>query len=302
MDFRALFILVVSFLLTSLEAYAQQKFFTTSNRGGAAGAKQNAQITGLQQKDEAMFDCTQAGMLYAPGHAQADGNGCLPVLTIDAGGDATFTNGLSVGGVATLSGATTINNSLDVTGTSTLGVLNATQINVNGNNFSSVPTCNASTQKLRWNGTGWECTAETAGGAGSGEIDPQVGGLQNGRLCRSDGSQVICDQTYPDNHAWLTPPNCGTGSKLNWTGSVWQCLADQGVTSESDPQVGTLNNGKWCTASGGQVVCTSDAPSGGGSSGPSCNPQTGSTCGCGCGTITCSGSCTSDCCGDAGDW
>jgi len=251
-----------------------------------------------------MFNCTQAGMLYAPGHAQADGNGCLSTFVVDAAGNVALGNSLNVTGniavtgTTILNGATTVDNALDVTGTTTLNALSATQINVNGNNFSAVPTCNASTQKLRWSGTDWECTAETAGGSGSGEIDPQVGGLVNGRLCRSDGSRVICDQSYPDGHAWAAPPNCGAGSKLNWTGSVWQCLTDQqGVTSESDPQVGTITNGKWCTGSGGQVVCTSDAPSGSSTSGPSCHPQTGASCcdeGC-CspnGTRTCSGACS----------
>ena len=38
------------------------------------------------------------------------------------------------------------------------------------------------------------------------------------------------------------------------------------LTSESDPQVGTLTNGKWCTTDGSTVNCTSDAPSGGWSS------------------------------------
>lgn len=35
------------------------------------------------------------------------------------------------------------------------------------------------------------------------------------------------------------------------------------VTSETDPQVGTLTNGKWCTSDGSAVHCTSDAPGGG---------------------------------------
>lgn len=32
------------------------------------------------------------------------------------------------------------------------------------------------------------------------------------------------------------------------------------LSTESDPKVGAMSNGKWCTASGGQVTCTSDAP------------------------------------------
>ena len=35
------------------------------------------------------------------------------------------------------------------------------------------------------------------------------------------------------------------------------------ITSESDPQVGSLTSGKWCTSDGSQVNCTSDTPSAG---------------------------------------
>ncbi|MEQ8829847.1 MAG: shufflon system plasmid conjugative transfer pilus tip adhesin PilV [Alphaproteobacteria bacterium] len=134
------------------------------------------------------------------------------------------------------------------------------QIQISGNIFGPPPTCNPTTEKLRWTGTAWECAAETAGGSGTGEVDPKVGSLVNGRLCRSNGSQVLCDQSYPASHAWVIPPSCGGGYKLRWTGSTWECLSD----SESDPQVGSLQNGKWCTSNGSSVNCTSDPPSGGG--------------------------------------
>lgn len=35
------------------------------------------------------------------------------------------------------------------------------------------------------------------------------------------------------------------------------------VASETDPKVGTLTNGKWCTSNGSTVSCTSDEPTGG---------------------------------------
>ena len=38
---------------------------------------------------------------------------------------------------------------------------------------------------------------------------------------------------------------------------------DNGITSETDPQVGTLTNGRWCTSDGAKVNCTSTAPTGG---------------------------------------
>jgi len=42
-------------------------------------------------------------------------------------------------------------------------------------------------------------------------------------------------------------------------------ITDDGtyLTSESDPQVGTLTSGKWCTSDGSQVNCQSDEPAGG---------------------------------------
>jgi hypothetical protein len=36
------------------------------------------------------------------------------------------------------------------------------------------------------------------------------------------------------------------------------------VTSESDPQVGALTNGKWCTSNGASITCSEDAPAGSG--------------------------------------
>jgi len=45
------------------------------------------------------------------------------------------------------------------------------------------------------------------------------------------------------------------------------------LTSETDPQVNTLTNGKWCTTDGSVINCASDAPSGGSGSGMT-NPMT----------------------------
>ena len=60
---------------------------------------------------------------------------------------------------------------------------------------------------------------------------------------------------------------CNDGEIAKWNNgaSAWQCAADDaGVGSETDPQVGTLTSGKWCTTDGTDIDCTSDAPSGGG--------------------------------------
>src|SRR6056297_281895 len=182
------------------------------------------------------------------------------------------------------------------------------------------PDCNDSTAKLLWNASAnrWECKADRNDGSGGGygagfETDPQVGSLVNGRLCRSNGSQVICD----GNMSRAGIPVCNaTTQKLRWNGSRWSCHTDrQGVTSERDPQVGSLRNGKWCRASSGQVRCTYDKPSGSTTtttSGGGCVPNTGYVCRCSqCGScnkgiVACNGSCQgcswSGCCRDRGDW
>ena len=49
--------------------------------------------------------------------------------------------------------------------------------------------------------------------------------------------------------------------KVKNSGGSWTAIAGG---AETDPQVGTLTNGKWCTTNGTVIDCTSDAPGGGG--------------------------------------
>jgi hypothetical protein len=44
------------------------------------------------------------------------------------------------------------------------------------------------------------------------------------------------------------------------TDGTASCETDDGITAETDPQVGTLTSGKWCTSDGSQVNCTTNAP------------------------------------------
>jgi len=62
----------------------------------------------------------------------------------------------------------------------------------------------------------------------------------------------------------VLPETCITGEVIGWDGSSWTC--DSVITSELDPQVGTLTSGKWCTSDGTDIDCTSNEPAGGGSS------------------------------------
>lgn len=161
----------------------------------------------------------------------------------------------SLGGIQFRAGAGGNQNlmQLDAGGLTVDGRVTANQVYVGSGNIGNIPTC-TSAQKLQWSGTAWTCVTDNIGATAATEVDPKVGTLTNGRWCRTNGTQVICDVNVP--------LNCGTSQKLHWNGSAWTCIADQGIVTESDPKVGTLTNGKWCTASGGQVVCTSDAPSG----------------------------------------
>ncbi|MBI1362979.1 MAG: hypothetical protein GC134_03250 [Proteobacteria bacterium] len=281
--------------MTPQIADAQNKFFSSSSRGGAEGAKSNAEITALNSENARMNACTAQGRLYAPTNPSADLGGCITAFTINAAtgnatltGQGTFNNGVNVtAGGATVSGNTTLNNTLTVNGTTTangkltvnnaMDVTGATnfdnnmrvnarvtsdQLYVGSGNVGSIPTC-VGDKKIQWTGTSWTCVNDALGAtAGTTETDPQVGTLVNGSLCRSNGSQVLCDASVPANHAYITPPACGTGQKLRWTGSNWECLADAGLLSETDPKVGSLTNGKWCTTNGTTINCTSDAPSG----------------------------------------
>jgi hypothetical protein len=282
---RLVFMVTLTFLTFASAAMAQSKFFATSSRGGAEGGKSNAQIGTLQGENDRMNFCTANGMIYAPTHGSADGNtGCVDSFTF--ADTTTFDNGATINnGLAVPSG------NVDVTNR-----LTAAEIYVGSGNVGNVPSCTGS-NKIQWDGTAWTCVADEIGATAATETDPKVGGLTNGRWCRTTGTQVICDVNVPS--------ACGSSQKLQWDGSSWSCVADQGLTAESDPQVGTLTSGKWCTTDGSTINCTSAAPSGStttttGASCVNCNSQ----CGCG-GTLTSCSTCNCNSCSggdDNGDW
>lgn len=136
------------------------------------------------------------------------------------------------------------------------------QFQIDGNTFGPAPTCTTS-QKLRWTGTTWECAADLIGEGGTGEIDPKVGTLANGRWCTSNGVTINCTSNPPVTSE--SDPQVATLQNGQWctsNGSQINCTSNPPVTTETDPQVGTLQSGKWCRAnSSGQVECVSNAPS-----------------------------------------
>ncbi|MBI5099411.1 MAG: hypothetical protein HZB30_09270 [Nitrospirae bacterium] len=82
------------------------------------------------------------------------------------------------------------------------------------------------------------------------------------RTINSDGT-VICETD--DGITSETDPQVGTLTNGKWCtsdGTAVNCTSNAPVTSETDPQVGTLTNGKWCTSNGSVVICTSNSPVG----------------------------------------
>jgi hypothetical protein len=84
---------------------------------------------------------------------------------------------------------------------------------------------------------------------------------------------VVAFATLVAGEAWSACANpSATAGAMMWNadyavvqvcnGTSWVALGGNGNdgSGEVDPQVGTLTDGQWCTASGGVVNCTSDAP------------------------------------------
>lgn len=101
----------LALLLYSMDAYGQDKWYSTPSRGVAEGARQNAQLTTLQNETGRMNACTAAGLVYAPTHAEADAGGCVTNAAgrnlsgdLAVGGNASISGTLSVGGDVLISG------------------------------------------------------------------------------------------------------------------------------------------------------------------------------------------------------
>jgi len=131
--------------------------------------------------------------------------------------------------------------------------------------------CNGSTwqQVIRYSSAGLSGIGPSLSGAaapsasGGAETDPQVGTLTSGKWCTTDGSAVNCTSDPPSGVAAFTDL---TDSPADYTGAANKIVSVNGAgnalvfTTESDPKIGTLTNGKWCTTDGSAVNCTSDPP------------------------------------------
>lgn len=102
-EFGLICISALALLFLATNACAQNKFFSTSSRGGAEGAKQNAQMTVLQSEFQRMNACTAAGLIYAPTHISADSDGCTADVNARS-----LSESLLVGGHVNVSGTLSV--------------------------------------------------------------------------------------------------------------------------------------------------------------------------------------------------
>jgi len=179
---------VVSFVEQS---FAQSRYFTTSNRGGAAGAKQNAQITKLTIENQdrkaennaqdvsitqnvSDIDALEAEVSTFKPHAKQAQLTCSAGELIRWDGSAytcVSENDPSAGEHAL---TTTV-----------------------------PPDCHDVNAKLLWNASTkqWHCEADMNDGSGGGwsgaETDPTVQSTSSGRMCYGTGSKVACDSVAP---------------------------------------------------------------------------------------------------------
>jgi hypothetical protein len=112
--------------------------------------------------------------------------------------------------------------------------------------------------------TGLAAPTLNADAANKAYVDGKFGALTNSKWCRTDGTQVICDQDAPVTTE--TDPQVGTLTNSKWCrtdGTQVICDLDAPVSAESDPKVGAVTNNKWCRGDGSAVQCDQDAPSGG---------------------------------------
>jgi len=236
-----------------VNAYAQQSALVTSGMGG--GASSTARLTAQMSQQKGRVDdietCGNKGRLFGPGFGGTkDGDGCLTNMSVNPGGGATVSSGLTATGGLTVTGDSTFNNNLLVKGmTESDGRIYADDgLHVRGD-WLRVDGSNGIIFQ-NYNG-GWRMTD------GTWLRSYNDKGIYTGGNIRTGGQFQI------NGNVFGPAPTCTTSQKLRWTGAAWQCIADligEGGSSETDPTVGTITNGRWCTSNGVTINCTSNPP------------------------------------------
>lgn len=281
-------VLGAAFSVPPESVQAQNKFFSTSNRG-VEGGKGNAQIKMLMDENALRRDETTQNASDISG--------------LDA------RMGTAEGAITTLYGTVSGHTSTLSDHTSRIGTLETETADVEDHAKAAMPACHETNAKIRWNtGTSaWECLPEgdptvqpfaktslptcTASqllrSTGSGftcvnagadyvitESDPKVGATTANQWCRGTGSQVACDQSPPSfsesdpnvaSFAKTGLPSCGDGEVLTSNGTSLSCIAING--SATAPEASCSSIGQACgggiavtTGSGALIAATNDAP------------------------------------------
>lgn len=247
-------------------ASAQERFTVQSSGRGMENAKQAAQIRQLQVRDgqqDSRLDVVETDIEKIADHAWKAITQC------------------GVGGGASGTGYKITWNP---SGSGTWGCIQETDPTVKSFAKTDLPICGAG-QVLRADGSKFICT--TSSGTSGFEVDPYVQDFARNtaytiNACATDeiltmtSKRLRCvksrDLSVTETDPTVQPfakavlPNCAAGqvltTALNGSGiAVLRCVTDtDGGYAELDPSVGTINNSKWCMASGGKIHCNQNTP------------------------------------------
>jgi len=237
-------VLGAAFSVAPESVQAQNKFFSTSNRG-VEGGKGNAQIKMLMDENALRRDETTQNASDISG--------------LDA------RMGTAEGAITTLDGTVSGHTSTLSDHSSRIGTLETETADVENHAKAAMPgMCHEANAKLRWNTTTsvWECLPE-----GDPTVQPfaktSLPTCSASQLLRSTGSGFTCVNAGSDYVITESDPKVGTTTSGRWCrGTGSQVTCDQDPPAATDPQIGTITGGKWCKANGSRIDCTYDAPTG----------------------------------------
>lgn len=201
-------------------AFSQDRWVVSPNRGGAEGAKANAQIhTLINENSDRKNENIQTSAQLSAVESR------LSVAEAEL-------NQIQDHAKTALSACSESGKKLQWNGSSWVCADEVDPtVGAHAKSDRTPPYCHETNAKLIWStdsGGSWKCVTDQQGANGiTSESDPKVGVLMTGKWCRSNGSQVVCASDLP---------------------------------AETDPKIGPINDGKWCYSSAGKIVCDREAP------------------------------------------